>query len=145
MKQKKKLSLSKLSLSKLLLPKKTNNSFNSFYYTGIASLVIIIVFFITPKLVILKNDFIVKSIEVKNDSKTNLEKVFSNKTIAEEQDDEVDNFQIFEDIFQYEDIPTENVRLSASTIKQLFEDTDYSVKDVRENKLVKPESLDLEQ
>ena len=138
MKQKK-----KLSLSKLLLLKKTNNSFKSFYYTGIASLVIIIIFFISPKLVILKNDFIVKSIEVKNNSKTNLEKVFSNKTIEEEQDDEVDNFQIFEDIFQYEDIPTENVRLSASTIKQLFEDTNYSLKDVRKNKLVKPVNLEL--
>ena len=45
---------------------------------------------------------------------------------------------IFEDIFQYEDIPTSTVRLNASTIKQLFKDTKYNLKDVRKSKLVKP-------
>jgi Bax protein len=35
------------------------------------------------------------------------------------------------------------VRLSASTIKQLFKDTNYSLKDVRKNKLVKPINLEL--
>ena len=41
---------------------------------------------------------------------------------------ELDNVcKIFEDIFLYEDIPTTTVRLSASTIKQLFKDTKYTV------------------
>ena len=35
------------------------------------------------------------------------------------------------------------MRLNASTIKQLFEDTNYSLKDVREKKLVKPVALTL--
>jgi Bax protein len=35
------------------------------------------------------------------------------------------------------------VRLSASTIKQLFEDTDYNLQDVRKKKLVKPVALTL--
>ena len=30
------------------------------------------------------------------------------------------------------DLETDTVRLNASTIKQLFEDTNYSLKDVRE-------------
>ena len=41
------------------------------------------------------------------------------------------------------DLETDTVRLNASTIKQLFEDTNYSLKDVREKKLVKPVALTL--
>ena len=100
-------------------------------------------FFATPKFIILKNNLFVKSIEIKNESKSNLEKVLSGKKIIEEQADELDNLQIFEDIFQYEDIPTSTVRLNASTIKQLFKDTKYNLKDVRKSKLVKPVNLEL--
>ena len=122
----------------------TNNTLKSFYYTGLTGLIITLFFFITPKLVILKNNLFVKSLEIKNESKINLEKVLTGKKIKkEEQDDQLDNLQIFEDIFQYEDIPTSTVRLSASTIKQLFKDTNYSLKNVRKNKLVKPVNLEL--
>ena len=38
---------------------------------------------------------------------------------------------------------TDTVRLNASTIKQLFEDTDYKLDDVRQKKLVKPVALTL--
>ena len=37
---------------------------------------------------------------------------------------------------------TDAVRLDASTIKQLYEDTDYKLDDIRVNKLVKPVALD---
>ena len=47
------------------------------------------------------------------------------------------------DIFSLNDLETDTVRLNASTIKQLFEDTDYKLEDVRENKLVKPVALTL--
>ena len=107
------------------------------------SLIVFLFFFVTPKLVILKNNLFVKSIEIQNESKSNLEKVLSGKKIKEEQADELDNLQIFEDIFQYEDIPTSTVRLNASTIKQLFKDTKYNLKDVRKSKLVKPVNLEL--
>ena len=40
-------------------------------------------------------------------------------------------------------LESDSVRLSASTIKQLFEDTDYNLKDVRKTKLVKPVALTL--
>ena len=74
--------------------------------------------------------------------KKDLEKVLSGKSI---EDDDNDNATIlvFEDIFEYEDIPTDTVRLSAPTIEQLFKDTNYNLKDVRKNKLVKPISLSL--
>ena len=38
---------------------------------------------------------------------------------------------------------TDTVRLNASTIKQLFDDTNYKLQDVRETKLVKPVALTL--
>ena len=38
---------------------------------------------------------------------------------------------------------TDTVRLNASTIKQLFEDTNYTLNDVRKTKLVKPVALTL--
>ena len=143
---KKKIKLPVLNIQQLKLPKffkfkGINSSFKSFCYTGIVSLIIILFFFTTPKLIILKNNLFVESIEVKNESKSNLEKVLSGKKTKEEQDDQLDNLQVFEDIFQYEDIPTSSVRLSASTIKQLFKDTNYSLKKVRKSKLVKPVSL----
>ena len=132
-----------LKLPKFLKFKGINNSLKSFCYTSLASLIIILFFFMTPKLIILKNNLFVKSIEIKNESKSNLEKVLSGKIIEGEQADELDNLQVFEDIFQYEDIPTSTVRLDASTIKQLFKETKYNLKDVRKNKLVKPVNLEL--
>ena len=142
------LKLPKLKLPQLKLPKffkfkGINSSLKSFYYTGLTSLIVVLFFFVTPKFIILKNNLFVKSIEIKNESKSNLEKVLSGKKIKEEQADELDNLQIFEDIFQYEDIPTSTVRLNASTIKQLFKDTKYNLKDVRKSKLVKPVNLEL--
>ncbi len=90
-----------------------------------------------------KNQLKIKTTEVKNNSKINLEKVLEGKSITTEQNDELDNLQIFQDIFEYEDIATTTVRLSAATIEQLFKDTNYTLKDVRKNKFVKPINLDL--
>ena len=120
-----------------------NNSFKSFLYTGIAGLFITIIFFISPNLINFKNQLKIKTTEVKNNSKINLEKVLEGKSITTEQNDELDNLQIFQDIFEYEDIETTTVRLSAATIEQLFKDTNYTLKDVRKNKFVKPINLDL--
>ena len=50
---------------------------------------------------------------------------------------------MFEDIFSFEQVPTDTVRLSASTIKQLFKETNYNLDDVRKKGLVKPIKLSL--
>ena len=39
---------------------------------------------------------------------------------------------LLRDIFSLNDLETDTVRLNASTIKQLFDDTNYKLKDVRE-------------
>ena len=54
-----------------------------------------------------------------------------------------DEQDLLVDIFSLNDLETDTVRLNASTIKQLFEDTGYTLNDVRKNKLVKPVALTL--
>jgi len=122
---------------------KPSNSFKSLSYTVLSSLILIIIFFSSPLIINFTNNLITQSIEVTNNSKNKLENVLTGNEIKNEQNDELDNLQVFEDIFQYEDISTSSVRLSASTIKQLFKDTKYNLKDVRKNKFVKPINLEL--
>jgi len=50
---------------------------------------------------------------------------------------------LFEDILTFDERPTDSVRLSATTIEELFKSTNYTLEDVRKNKLVKPISLTL--
>ena len=52
-----------------------------------------------------------------------------------------DEKDLLSDIFTLNDLETESVRLSASTINQLFKDTNYNLDDVRLNKLVRPVAL----
>ena len=40
-------------------------------------------------------------------------------------------------------MPTDTVRLSASTVKELFKDTEYDLNEIRKSKLVKPIKLSL--
>ncbi len=78
--------------------------------------------------------------EFKNNSKKILAYTLNEKSAGNEILDERD---LLVDIFSLNDLETDTVRLNASTIEQLFEDTDYKLKDVRENKLVKPVALTL--
>jgi len=50
---------------------------------------------------------------------------------------------LFDDILQFDEQPNNTIRLSASTIEELFKSTNYNLEDVRKNKLVKPISLTL--
>ena len=122
---------------------RSSNSFKSLSYTALSSLILIIIFFSSPIINNFKNNLITQSIEITNNSKNKLENVLTGKAIENEQNDKLDILQIFEDIFQHEDKSTSTVRLSASTIEQLFKDTKYNLKDVRKNKLVKPINLEL--
>ena len=61
----------------------------------------------------------------------------------EEVDQILDTKNLFEDIFSFDEVPTDTVRLSASTVKELFKDTEYDLNDIRKSKLVKPIKLSL--
>ena len=118
-----------------------NNSFNSISRIFLSSFIIISFFYITPLII----DYTEKNLNTKeftNNSKKILtytlnkkDNLKKNKFLNEE--------DLLLDIFSLNDIETDSVRLSASTIKQLFEDTGYNLKDVRKKKLVKPVALTL--
>ena len=106
------------------------------------SSILLMIFFYTAPIMIgtIKNN----SLEFKNNSKAVLAYTLNNKGKSIGGDNEVLNENdLLRDIFSLNDLETDTVRLNASTIKQLFEDTNYSLKDVREKKLVKPVALTL--
>ena len=109
--------------------------------TFISSLIIISVFTILPVFTefVEKGALVSKNFE--NNSKNNFNKKLNDKNL--ELDDGVNRSFLFDDILQFNEQPTDTVRLSASTIQELFKSTDYNLEDVRKNKLVKPITLTL--
>ena len=131
-----------------IIKKKKSNFFlkdlKSFYFTSLCSLVIILVFSLIPLSVGIKENINVNKLTVDNNSNVNFQKVLEGKSIDQKNVDEGLNLEnLFEDIFSIEEVPTDTVRLSAETIKQLFKDTKYSLDSVRKNKIVKPINLSL--
>jgi len=109
--------------------------------TFLSSLIIISIFFIAPLAINLTKEKIIFSKNYENNSKNNLKKLLESETIK--LDDELNNFFLYEDILTFDEQPTDAILLSAATIEELFKSTNYNLKDVRKNKLVKPISLDL--
>ena len=82
--------------------------------------------------------------EYKNNSKEVLAYTLNKKKNGSKDNEEILNEnELLRDIFTLNDLEVDTVRLNASTIKQLFEDTNYTLNDVREKKLVKPVALTL--
>ena len=79
-----------------------------------------------------------------NSSKSDFQKVLDGEDIQKQNIDEgLDLTNILEDVFKFDEVPQDTVRLSAATIEQLFKDTDYSLNKVRRTKQVKPIRLSL--
>jgi len=115
-----------------------------FSRTIISSFLIISFFAITPIILDFKEERKILSKEFKNNSQNEFKDTLNNKKKSRISEDEsLVKKYLFDDIFSYEDLPSDTVRLSAKTIKQLFDDTNYNLQDVRKNKLVKPVSLSL--
>ncbi len=102
----------------------------------LSSIIIILFFYSAPKIINYKSN------EFHNKSKEVLVYTLNNE-IKSGETKILDERDLLVDIFTLNDLETDTVRLNASTIKQLFEDTDYKLKDVREKKLVKPVALTL--
>ena len=108
----------------------------------LSSLMVVSFFYIVPILI----NFAEKNIYTKeftNDSKKILAYTLKSKNQNIVENELTNEEDLLFDIFSLNDLESDTVRLSASTIKQLFEDTDYNLKDVRKNKLVKPVALTL--
>ena len=85
-----------------------------------------------------------KNLAIQNNSKAVLAYTLKNKDNILTNDEKILNEKdLLVDILSLNELETDTVRLNASTIKQLFEDTNYTLKDVREKKLVKPVALTL--
>ena len=106
----------------------------------LSSLIVVFFFSSAPQII---NFFNTESREFKNKSKAILAYTLNDKKVKNTKIDKLDENDLLVDIFSLNDLETDTVRLNASTIKQLFEDTDYTLNDVRETKLVKPVALTL--
>ena len=104
----------------------------------LSSLIVLFFFYSMPHIVNMNSSDVYK-----NNSKTVLAYTLNNKTDGKNELGVLDERDLLVDIFNLNDLETDTVRLNASTIKQLFDETDYKLKDVREKKLVKPVALTL--
>ena len=109
----------------------------------IASIFIVFTFYSLPLISsYTKKNFMITN-EFQNNSKSILAYTLNKKNEGTYSDNELNEKDLLIDIFSLNDLETDTVRLNASTIKQLFEDTDYKLDDVRQKKLVKPVALTL--
>ena len=122
-----------------------NKDLRSLYLTILCSIGIIMFSFVLPVILEFKNNTILASKEIENNSKSNFEKVLDGEALQSSSgiDEGLNLKDLFDDVFKFDDLPSDTVRLSASTIEQLFKETDYNLKDVRKTKLVKPVKLSL--
>ena len=119
-----------------------NKSFNAISRIILSSFVIVSLFYIVPIFInFADKNFYNK--EFTNNSKKILAYTLNSKSQKKKNSENLKEGDLLFDIFSLNDLETDSVRLSAATIKQLFEDTNYNLKDVRKNKLVKPVALTL--
>ena len=119
--------------------------FSSFYYLSLASIFLVSFFYLIPIAVnFYKTNFTDNKIVV-NSSNKNFNKVLEGKEIEtiDEETETADFKNLYYDVFDMDINEKDTVRLSASTIDQLFKDENYNLKDIRKNKLVKPINIDL--
>ena len=120
-----------------------DNNMGSIARTLLSSFIVVFVFYSLPLIANFTNEKILNTKEFRNNSKTVLAYTLDkqNNEILDS-DENYDERDLLVDIYSLNEKETDAVRLDASTIKQLFEDTDYKLKDIRKNKLVKPIALD---
>ena len=117
------------------------NGLGNLSRTFLSSLIIMSIFFTAPVVINLIKEKTIFSKNYENNSKNNLKKLLKSK--KSKSDEELNKKFLYEDILTFDEQPTDVVLLSAATIQELFKSTNYNLKDVRKNKLVKPISLDL--
>ena len=120
-----------------------NNNLGSLARTFLGGFVVIFIFYSLPLLINFANNNILTTKEFRNNSKTVLAYTLDKKKNGSlDINENFDERDLLVDIYSLNEKETDAIRLDASTIKQLFEDTGYKLSDVRKNKLVKPVALD---
>ena len=110
------------------------------------SCILVLIFFYSVPIVINFVDEDILTGEYKNNSRKIMVYKLDGKSLdnKEKNNEDIEVFNekdLLSDILTLNNIDNDSIRLSASTIRQLFEDTNYSLDDVRKNKLVKPVAL----
>ena len=124
---------------------KNTNVFLSFYYTILSSSLLILFFYLLPTF----SNFIDKNFHknqiILNSSKLDFNKVLEGKELKKniEENDELNAKNLYDDIIDIEDVPSDVVRLSAPVLEELFKDTKYNLKKIRKDKIVKPVIISL--
>ena len=143
-------SLRKILLKKgFLLSKKSvvtkQTSLQNLYKISLLSLIIILFFYFLPSSVKFTQKILKPNLEIENSSSQKLTLVLEGKFEDEEFNSEngsnTDQDLVYQELYgevTEEDSLETGVRLKASVLYQLFEDTNYSLKDVRLNKIAKP-------
>ena len=119
----------------------------NFFYTTMVGVFFVGFFYAIPSVVDFSKKKFSKNKIVLNNSSINFNRVLEGKEIKEnknfKENSEVNFNDLFTDVFEFNINEKDTVRLSASTINQLFKDEDYNLKDIRKNKLVKPITIDV--
>ena len=115
---------------------------NSISRIFISSLVLVSFFYVAPILINFTDNNL-NTKEYTNNSKKILAYTLNKKNKNKKKSSALKEEDLLLDIFSLNNLENDSVRLSASTIKQLFEDTGYNLNDVRKKKLVKPVALTL--
>ena len=113
--------------------------YKNFYLFSLASIILIFSFFYLPSINKYFEDTFASKKTIINVSKKNFELTLNGKKNKTKQVDELGNLDnVFDDIdiFLPEEDNTNTSRLSAATIEQLFQDTNYDLKKVKQTKLV---------
>ena len=117
--------------------KPLNKDYRSFYFTVFASFILIAFFSVLPTIQTHISKAIFNSQLIENTSKMDFEKTLTGKEIIKKEDKGLSLKNLFDDIFDFQELPTDTVRLNAETLRELFKETKYNLKDVRKNKVVK--------
>ena len=126
--------LNLLKIKKILLKKgyiiKKNSSlinlkpFKRFNYTILASVILIFSFGIIPSVIKLSSKLLSSPLTVENNSKLNFEKVLDGKNLElknkKEESDKLKVTDLFLDIFEFQGVPDNTVRFSASTLEEIY-------------------------
>ena len=118
------------------------NNLGSIARIFLSSFVLIFFFYSLPFIIKFADEKILNTKEFKNNSKEILVYTLDKKN-NENLNEIYDERDLLVDIYSLNEKETDTVRLDASTIKQLYEDTNYKLDDIRKNKLVKPIALTL--
>ena len=124
---------------------KKKSNFYSFYYTILSSSLLILFFYFLPTFSNFINKNFHKAGVVQNNSKSDFNKVLEGKEIKKnyQENEELNVKNLYDDIIDIQDIPSDVVRLSAPVLEELFKDTKYNLEKIRKNKIVKPVIISL--